>query len=339
LLWKFERPKFERLAAVAISVSPGHFDKVDPAPRPVKSRASKRHEQTTLGLQDVGLLLDAASNGPTERVATLLARFNQDAPDLDDFIDQLGVGTLEPLSPNEIANFTRLLHDKAKDGAGPVVAAAGKLLNITDAMPANMAAASYTGFMMSAYFADGSPAPRPTSPFIEDLFAWQGDLAMKRVLKVLGMRLHNLRSPALYVPDGKEQRLTLLVEHDAEQRQNPVLLRQIYVKQRAVLVDGEVRPDSQLRTLLGAGEATVREITRAVSRHYGLPFELLDIEGGDLDDPRFVPELLGLREFSRFDQDPVPEPMAVAPGENAAPEEQEEHEVEDDDLQFDLEEE
>ncbi|MFN8704007.1 MAG: PIN-like domain-containing protein, partial [Rhodospirillales bacterium] len=214
LLWKFERPKFERLAAVAISVSPGHFDKVDPAPRPVKSRASKRHEQTTLGLQDVGLLLDAASNGPTERVATLLARFNQDAPDLDDFIDQLGVGTLEPLSPNEIANFTRLLHDKAKDGAGPVVAAAGKLLNITDAMPANMAAASYTGFMMSAYFADGSPAPRPTSPFIEDLFAWQGDLAMKRVLKVLGMRLHNLRSPALYVPDGKEQRLTLLVEHD-----------------------------------------------------------------------------------------------------------------------------
>lgn len=342
LLWKFGRPTFERLASVAIAVMPGHFEKVDPAPRPVKTRANKRREQTTLGLQDVNRVLDAALGEPTERVATLLDRFDQAAPDLDEFLEQLGVGTLEPLSLNEISSFTRRMHDSAKERAGPIVAGTGKLLNITDAMPANMAAASYAGFLMSAYFADGAPAPRPTSPFLDDLFAWQGDLAMTGVLKALGRRLNQLRSPALYVPDGKVEKLALLVEHDAEQRQNPVLLKQVYVKQQAVLMDGEARPENQLRTLLGAAEATVREIARALSRHYGLPFELLDIEGGELDDLRFVQELLGLREFSRFDQVPATEPLFVAPDENAHSDElDEEHEDEDedDDLYLDPEEE
>lgn len=339
LLWKFGRPDFERLASVAIAVAPGHFDRVDPPPRPVRARAQKRREQATVGLQAAIQLLDAALGEPSERVAALLAQLDQDAPVLDELIEQLGVETLEPLSLPEVANFARRLHDSAKERAGPVVAATGKLLNITDAMPADMAAASYLGFLGSTYFADAAPAARPASPFLDDLFAWQGDLAMRQVLRALNLRLKRLRSPALYVPNGQDDKLAVRLEHDAEQQQNRVVLTQVYVNQQGVLTEGEVRPESQLRTLLGGPEATVRDITKALSRHYGLPFELLDIERGELDDLRFIPALLGLREFSRFDQEPAPEPMIVAPDEDARPDEQDdEHEAEGDDLDVGLEE-
>ncbi len=316
LLWKFGRPAFERLASVAIAVAPGHFDKVDPPPRPVRARAQKRREQATIGLMPARKLLDAAFGEPNGRVAAVLAQLEQDAPVVDEFIERLGVETLEPLSLDEITNLARRLHDGAKVRAGPVLAATGKLLNITDSMPADMAAAAYLGFLSSAYFTDSTPAARPASPFLEDLFAWQGDPAMRVVLRALGLQLRRLRSAALYVPNGKGEELRLRFEHDAEQQQNPVLLTQVYVDQQAVLTEGEARPESQLQSLLGRSEATVRDIARALSRYYGLPFDQLEIDGGEPDDLRLVPEQLGVREFSRFEQEAAPEPALVAPDED-----------------------
>lgn len=302
LLWKFGRPRFERLAAVAISVESEHFERVDPPPRPISVRAQKRREQATLGLSDANRLFDAALSTPAERVSGLLADLDQDAPEIDAFIEKLGVDTLAPLSLHEAANLTRLLHDQAREKTGPVVAATNKVLNLLDEMTADVAAASYMGFLCSAYLTDGTPVARPRSPFLEDIFDWQTDPAMYCVLRSFAFKLKRLRSAALYIPSGKPEELEARFEHNAEQQQDPIVLTQIYIKQHGLLVEGELRPEYQLRKLVGSSKATVRDLARVVSRFYGLPFASLNIRGGDADDLRFIPDLVGLRDLGRFDQ-------------------------------------
>lgn len=301
LLWKFGRPSFERLASVAISVAPGHFERADPPVRSVKLRAQKRSEQGTIGLSAANSLVDAALGAPTDRVTGLLRKLDQDAHLVEEFIEELGADTLGPLSNVEVANFARLLHDLSKQGLSPGVAATGKMLNLLDTMPADTAAATYLGILCSAYVVNERPLARPVSPFLEDIFAWQTDVAMSVVLRGFNFKMKRLRSTALYIPNGKDEKLALLVEHDAEQKQDPVVLTQVYVAQQALLIEAEARQGSRLRTLVGGAEATVREIVRTLARHYGLPFDLLNVQGGKADDLRLVPELTGLREFSRFD--------------------------------------
>ena len=65
-------------------------------------------------------------------MTAFLGRLDQDAPAVDEFIEQLGADALETLSKAEIANFTRLLHDRAKRGGGLTVAAARKLLDLLE---------------------------------------------------------------------------------------------------------------------------------------------------------------------------------------------------------------
>jgi hypothetical protein len=312
LLWKFDRPNFERLVSVAIAVAPGHFERVDPPLRPVRQRALKRNEPATIGIDEARKLFSAALKAPAEHVTAFLGRLDQDAPAVDEFIEQLGADALETLSKAEIANFTRLLHDRAKQGGSLAVAAARKLLELLDVMSADTAAASYLGFLCSAYLLDERPLSRPNSPFLEEIFAWQVDTALPVVLRTFAFEMKRLRSAVMYFPDGKNERLALRVEHDAEQHQDPVLLTQVYVKQQALLVDGEIRPEQQLRTLVNGAEATVREIVRALSSYYGLPVDQLDVQGAKLDDRRLIPELFGLREFSRFDQDEDEPPVDAA---------------------------
>jgi hypothetical protein len=74
LLWKFGRPKFERLASVAIAVAPGHFERVAPPPRPVKLRAQKRLDQVAIGMNEANTLLKEAVGVPAERVTALLGQ-------------------------------------------------------------------------------------------------------------------------------------------------------------------------------------------------------------------------------------------------------------------------
>lgn len=294
LLWKFGRPDFERFASVAIAVAPGHFERVDPPPPSVMLRAQKRREHSSIGMLEASKLLTAALGQPTERVATLVARLNQDAPIVDEFIEQLGPDILDPLSTAEIANFTRLVHDRAKQALSPAVTAAKKLLDLLDRLSADTAAASYLGFLCSTYLDGEHPLVRPDSPFLEDLFAWQADIAMPVVLRAFALKMRRLRSVTVYFPDGKSAKRVLRVEHDADLQQDPVVLAQVYFEQEALLIEGEARPAAQLRTLVGSAEATVREIVRALSRHYGLPLDLLDIQGGEADDRRLIPELMGM---------------------------------------------
>ncbi len=57
-----------------------------------------------------------------------------------------------------------------------------------DTLPADAAAATYLGFVCSAYFAEGKPVAIPQSSLLEDLLEWQVDMALGSVLKAFGLR-------------------------------------------------------------------------------------------------------------------------------------------------------
>lgn len=236
-----------------------------------------------------------------------------DAPDVDKFLDELEPTALAQFDKRELANLALRLHDGARQGLSPAVRCAHKVIGLLDALPAHSAAAIYIGFLSSTYLVGGRPLDRPDSPFMEDLFAWQTDTAFQVILRAFALRMGKLRSTALYLPNSRDERRTLRVEHDAQQQQDPVALIQVYLGTQALLTDGETRPDAQLRVLVGHAASSVRDIARALARHYGLPFGLLDITGGAPDELRFIPDHCGLREFSRFDQQDGVDALSAGP--------------------------
>ncbi|KFL46323.1 hypothetical protein IL54_1739 [Sphingobium sp. ba1] len=313
VLWKFGRPTFERLASAAIAVTPEQFERVDPPPAPVRSRAHKRRDQPGIGLVEANSLIDSAVEESGERVTAFLGMLEGDAPDVDKFLDELEPTALAQFDKRELANLALRLHDGARQGLSPAVRCAHKVIGLLDALPAHSAAAIYIGFLSSTYLVGGRPLDRPDSPFMEDLFAWQTDTAFQVILRAFALRMGKLRSTALYLPNSRDERRTLRVEHDAQQQQDPVALIQVYLGTQALLTDGETRPDAQLRVLVGHAASSVRDIARALARHYGLPFGLLDITGGAPDELRFIPDHCGLREFSRFDQQDGVDALSAGP--------------------------
>jgi hypothetical protein len=81
----------------------------------------------------------------------------------------------------------------------------------------------------------------------------------------MARRLSKERSPALYVPNAANRRVAVNVEHDTRKQQTPAELKQVYFDNVAVLTVDELRPEHQLRTLLGGNaEASVQTIVRAL---------------------------------------------------------------------------
>ena len=320
LLWKFGRPQYERLAAVAIEIAPAKFIDAEQGPRPITQRAGKRREATNIGTGTARALVSATFRPAEGRAEQLLSRLSGDAPQADAFIEELGGDTLKPLDLEGVAVFCRGLHDAAKVNPGPHRQAATKLLDMLDDLPADTAAAVYVGFLSSAYFDGEVPLARPNSHFFSDLIDWEADPAFQKVLVAFSRYLAQVRSAALYYPTGKHAEMVLRFEHDAEQLQDPATLKQVYLGDRAVLSDGQLKSDLTLGGVLGHSKASVKEIAQLIYSHFGLPPTKVRIEGADPGDYRTIPEFLGFREFDRFTQDsahllgvgpePTPEPDA-----------------------------
>lgn len=301
ILWKTGRPQFERLAACAIDVDPRRFEPIDRPIKPATSRAQKRRDASTLGLVEALGLIDAALKEPDDITANVLEKLDDEAPQVDAFVAGFSAERLNDLTLTQVAAFARWAHDRARRGPGPAQVLASRILDMLDQFDPDRAAAVYVGLAVSAYFDRLLPRSRPSSHLLGELFEWQGDLALKKVLQAFALRLKKDRSPALYIPNSSADRVRAVLEHDASQKQMPAALRQLFLNDRAVLTDAAPGQEQQLRSRLnGAAEASVRAIVQAACTYYGIPFELTDIEDGSPDELRSIPEFFGVREFDRF---------------------------------------
>ncbi len=318
VLWKKDRALFGRFADAAIGGTPsiGRGDERPAAP--VVKRSMKRSGQASIGALAAKELINKAIAEPDAAVQQLLAQLVADPPDRDAFLDSFVSEALPKLDKPQIATFARVLHDRALDNVIAAESLATALIDRLDQLSPDEAACLYLGFALSAYMEGRSPRPRPRSPFLEQLFYWQDDPALSKVLRALDMHLDTIKSPALYRPNAANTRVPMIIEHDATTRQIPAELVQVALAGKNLLVDGELRLELSLRQgLNGQAEATLHDIARAVCVYYGAPLDLVDIEGGELDEARSIPELLGFREFDRFeeasaetpdDQTPLPSP-------------------------------
>jgi hypothetical protein len=330
VIWKKRRPQFERFASIAINIRPGQ--ETDKLGLSTVKPSHKRSDHSTIGLMAAIALSHAAVAAPDAATSDLLGRIEGGAPEAETFVDQLSEAELSALQPPQMACFARSLHDRALAGSGPAQALTSRLLGMLGKLSADSAACVYLGLATSAYFENDIPRDRPTSHLLEELFAWQDDTALPKILSVMARRLAKARSPALYAPNAANRRVAVKVEHDSRKQQTPAELKQVYFGRTALLTSDELRPERQLRNLIGgATEASVHTIVRSLCSYYGVPWELTDVLGGESEEPRSIPELSGIAEFDRFSASGGPSELPEGPVDEAL----EEADVLPDDIEFD----
>jgi hypothetical protein len=314
LLWKTGRPDFERLATVAMRVDPNRAFSADNTPKPIAVRARKRRDVGTLGIAAFHHLIETALGDVLPGAGRLFDLLDGPSPDVEEFVAGFTTSLLDGLSPDEAVSFAKHLHDRALKGPGFAGTLTSGLLNLIDQLDSDRAAAVYLGIVISAYFVGSAARRKPEGPVLEALFEWQEDVAVKRVLPHFRRRLKEEQSPALWVPEGSARQLRVIVENDTRQQFDPAALRQLYLDDRSLLVEGELLPDRLLGSYLGVGDApTVRDIVGAACRYYGVPLTAVNLDEQLAEERRTVPETMGFVEFNRFTQPAPAEATAIAP--------------------------
>ena len=303
LLWRKEQARCGRFAEVAIGIVPALGKRDDRPVTPPVKRSQKRSTTATFGLTDAVRLITASSEIADHVVTPLLLQLDANGPERDTFVAEFAEVHFATLNPQQMATFARILHDRAVENQLTAEALLADLLDRLDKAEPNAAASLFAGVLVSAYMADGQPRPCPRSPFLEQIFFWQDDPAFTKVLQAFQIHLRRACSPALYIPNTKNARVTVTLIHDARTRQIPVELVQIAFNGTNLLDSGETRPELSLRKWLNdSAEASVENVVKAACAYYGVPFALTDVEGGATDELRSIPELMGFREFDRFSQ-------------------------------------
>lgn len=307
VLWKTGRPMYERLAAVAINIDPSRFDEAEKTRRSVHERAQKRFKGSSIGVVQATRLIRAINSDPESTVIAILAKLEGNAPDVDAFVTGFTPAAIALLDVNQASLFAKNLHDRALVGPGPARSLVTAILDDLDKFSADQAAGLYAGFICSAYFENQIPRSVPVSPFLDDIFDWQSDIAFQKIIQAFDRYAVAARTPALYLPDGKQERHQIRIDHDSSQQQDPVVLQQIFYDERGLLVEGEIRRERTLVAMIGSNEATVEQLALLVCRHFGLPWSQIDIVRGDGDQMRLIPERVGFCDFDRFQPDLAPE--------------------------------
>jgi hypothetical protein len=302
VVWQRDRAKYRQLASVAMDIEVARLVEPEEGRPPIAQRAAKRRATMTLGMKRTDDLLQAALVASDADAQPLIQRLDDDAPKVDEFVSGFSAATLSPHQPITIAAFAKRVHDRSLSGSGPEAALASRLSDVLDVLDEDAAVAVYGGLLASAYFREGVPRDRPASPILEEMFEWQADPIYQRLLTLLRRRLNQAYSPVLYVPGDKKERLVLNVQHDATQRQDPAQLSQVTFGDRQLLKEGIVSENLNLRSQLGGSSTvTVGTLVNLVCHHYGLPRRWVRVDGVDLEEPRFVPPLIGFRQIDRFE--------------------------------------
>jgi len=305
VLWANAADTCARFADVAIGAGDLTARQAPRPAAPEVKRSAKRRDAPTIGLQDAKALIAPTLGDPDERVAALLEDLAVGGPERDALRDQLMADVIPSLTLQQLAMLAKGLHDRALADDRAAEEIVSEIFDHLDEFSADQAAGLYLGVALSAYFDGLIPRSRPAGPFLDQLFYWQDDTALTRVLKVFSLHLTRMASPSLYRPNSANIPVKIVIEHDALSRQVPAELSQVSVDGRSVLVAGEAREALSIRNALnGQSEASMQEILRGVCTFYGLPLALAELLGGEPSEARSIPELIGFQEFDRFDAGP-----------------------------------
>lgn len=297
LLWSLDRKSYGRFCAYALGKG------MDQLPAPELSTEGRRAAKGPLSMPaDINLqrasgLIKAALANTHPVPAAYLDGLSGSAPEVEGFIASLDEEALKGLNLEDLVALGRWAADTALGGSVHGTGLSDRLLSLLQKLDATSAAGIYLGFVISAYFEASVPRDRAASWRLQDLFELDALPAFAVVLKVLGLKLRQTHSSALFLPGAGEQdqKLLMVVEHDTNLRQDPVALSQIYVNDLGLL--GSVGPGGQhelSRSLGGRKQASVGEIVALACEHYGLPRARVKVDGDyEQDSLRTLPDGLG----------------------------------------------
>ena len=312
VLWRADKRRFGRFAAVALSMSADKLSRELAPPPSVHVRAAARQVDDRISLaQALALVRGALEQEPGAAQLGILAAFEGDAMVAEQALEGLTpdwVGIQEGIP---LASFSRRVFDLADPAQPFATQAARQLLDTVDQMDAEHASAVVCGMLTAAYYKDASPRNRPGGNLLQEVFAWAVDPGCERILKVLANRLRSMQSAGFVLPDAVATSLDVRLEASAVVATVPPTLGQLYLGAQAILTGQAVGDETRLRDLLAdREEASVGEIVDAVARHYGVPLVSLAIVEAADGETWSIGETTGLERFG-----PVSQPMRG----NAAP--------------------
>ena len=304
VLWRADKRRFGRFAAVALSMSADKLSRELAPPPSVQVRAAARRVDDRISLsQAVGLVRGALEQGPDAAQLGILGALEGDAMAAEQALEGLTPDWVGIQGGIPLASFSRQVFDLADPAQPFATQAVRQLLDTVDQMDAEHASAVVGGMLMAAHYDGAAPRNRPGGHLLQEVYAWTVDPACDRLLKVLANRLKALQSAALVLPDAITTSLDLRLEASDAVATVPPMLGQIYIGAQAILTNQAVGEETRLRDLLaGREEATVGEIVAAVARHYGVPsFCLATVNSADRESWK-IDEMTGLERFGPLSQ-------------------------------------
>ena len=304
ILWRADKARYGRFAAVALSMDPERLAKELAPPPAIRLRAAARPVDDRISsMQALALVRGVLEQAPETPVTAILAAFGADAPVAEQTVDQLTPTWIELQDSAQLALLSRHIYDMADATQPFAMSAARRLLEAVDQVDAEHASAIVGGMVAGAFYEGVAARNRPGGALLQEVYAWAVDPGCDRVLKALAGRLRSLQSAAVVLPSDIATTLGIRLDASRSIATVPSTLGQLYVGAQAVLNAQSVGEEIRLRALLaGRVEATVREIVEAIAGHYGLPLAALTLVGATEDELWTVAEVTGLDRFGPLHQ-------------------------------------
>lgn len=314
ILWRADKRRFGRFAAVALSISADKLSHELAPPPSVQVRAAARQADDRITLaQAMGLLRGALEQAPDAAQLGILATLAGDAMAAEQALEGLTPDWVGLQGGIPLASFSRRVFDMADPAQPFATQAVRQLLDAIDQMDAERASAIVGGMLTAAYYYDAAPRNRPAGHLLQEVYAWAIDPGCGRILQVLANRLRSLQSPAIVLPNAYTISLEVRLGASDSMATVPPTLGQIYLGAQAVLTEQAVGDETRLRDLIaGREEAAVGEIVDAVALHYGVPLSSLTTVDSADGETWKIGESTGLERFG---------PLSQPTRGNAAPEE------------------
>lgn len=304
ILWRADKKRFGRFAAVALSMSADKLSRELAPPPSVQARAAARQVADRISLtRALGLVRGALEHDPDAGQLGILAALEGDVMAAEQALDGLTPDWVGVQGGIPLASFSRRVFELASPAQPFATRAVRQLLDTVDQMDAEHASAVVGGMLTAAHYDGAASRNRPGGYLLQEVYAWAVDPGCDRLLKVLANRLRALQSAAVVLPDGVATSLDVRLEASVAVATVPPTLGQLYFGAQAILTQQAVGDEMRLRDLLaGREEAGVGEIADAVARHYGIPLYSLEIVESADGETWKVGETTGLERFGPLSQ-------------------------------------